>query len=301
MNRLGYCCINLSLEKEKVTPNRGMIKKTFIERGIEYASELSLLNIKDLKKILLWNIDNGIRMYRMSSDMFPWVSEYEIQDLPDFIEIQLLLKDCGSIAKSNDLRLTFHPSPYSVLASDRIDVYEKAYKEIKQHCQIMDLMDLERTFHFPVNIHVNTSKPTKEEALNRFIHRYLLLDDSIKSRLVLEIDDKSAGYNVKELFGVYEKCGIPITFDYLHNKCYPSDLDEESAIKLAISTWPKGIIPLTHYSESKKKFEDTKARISAHSDWINEDFSTYGLEIDIELEVKQKDLALLKYLEEYEM
>jgi UV DNA damage endonuclease len=288
------------LENQKITPNRGMVRKTFLEKGIKYASELSLLNIKDLKKILLWNIESGIRMYRMSSDMFPWVSEYEIQDLPDFQEIRSLLEECGRIAIENDLRLTFHPSPYSVVASDRIDVYDKAHKEIRQHCQMMDLMGLERSFHFPVNIHINTSRPTKEEALNRFIERYSKFDNSIKSRLVLEVDDKSAGYNVKELFEVHKKCGIPITFDYLHNKCYPSDLDEESAIKLAMSTWPNGIVPLTHYSESKRKFEDAKAKVSAHSDWINEDFSTYGLEIDIELEVKKKDLALLKYLENYE-
>lgn len=297
MARLGYCCINLSLENEKITSNRGMVKKTFLEKGIKYASQLSLLNIKDLKKVILWNIDNGIRMYRMSSDMFPWCSEYEFPELPDFIEIKEILAECGKIAMDNDLRLTFHPSPYSVISSDRDDVYLKAHKEIRQHCEIMDYMGLPRSFQYPVNIHVNTSRPSKEEALNRFVERYNLFDDSIKSRLILEIDDKSAGYNVEELFEVHEKCGVPITFDYLHNQCYPSSLNEEEAIKLAMRTWPNGITPLVHYSESKRKHEDPGAKASAHSDWLNESFSTYDLEIDIELEVKKKDLALLRYLQ----
>jgi UV DNA damage endonuclease len=79
--RYGYCCINLSLAKDKISTNRGMVKKTFEEKGIAYASELALKNVMDLSKILQWNGNNGIKMYRMSSDIFPWCSEYEIRDL----------------------------------------------------------------------------------------------------------------------------------------------------------------------------------------------------------------------------
>jgi len=43
-NRLGYACINMSLsslpKRDRVTTNRGMIKKTFLSKGIGYASEL---------------------------------------------------------------------------------------------------------------------------------------------------------------------------------------------------------------------------------------------------------------------
>ena len=45
---LGYACINLTLSnnKPKVTTNRSMIKKTFLNKGFDYVSELSLLNCK---------------------------------------------------------------------------------------------------------------------------------------------------------------------------------------------------------------------------------------------------------------
>ena len=51
---LGYACINstLSVQKPKVTTNRSMIKKTFDERGVDYAGELSMLNVADLSTIL---------------------------------------------------------------------------------------------------------------------------------------------------------------------------------------------------------------------------------------------------------
>ena len=85
--QLGYACINMgfsSLPKSKrITTNRSMIKKTFQAKGLKYASELSLQNARDLFKILVWNEKNGIKFYRMSSDIFPWMSEYNIEDLPD--------------------------------------------------------------------------------------------------------------------------------------------------------------------------------------------------------------------------
>jgi UV DNA damage endonuclease len=298
--KYGYCCINMTLAegKEKVTTNRGMVKKTFLERGIDYASELSLLNVKDLKKIIEWNHDNSIFMYRMSSDIFPWCSEYEISDLKDYEEIRTILKECGDLAKSFNQRITFHPSPYGVLASERPDVVIKAIKELSQHGEIMDLMELDRSLYYPINIHVNTTKPSKEEAADRFCQNYELLPDSVKSRLVVEVDDKRSQYTSVDLLSmVHEKIGIPVTFDYLHNECNPPEgLSEEESLKVCLSTWPDAIPAITHYSDSRRLNEDSSAKEVAHSDWIWRSPETYGLNFDIEFEVKMKERALLKYL-----
>jgi UV DNA damage endonuclease len=294
--RFGYCCINLSLEKKKVSTNRGMVKKTFLEKGIGYASQLALLNVRDLRKVLEWNADNQIRMYRMSSDIFPWCSEYELVDLPDFEEIAIELKMCGDLAKTTDQRLTFHPSPYCVIASERSDVVQKSFKELRQHAEIMDLMGLERTNQYPINIHINTTKPTKEHAANRFCESYNLLPQCVKKRLVVEVDDKKSQFTSVDLYNmVHLKIGIPVTFDYLHNQCNPPELNEEDSLKLCLSTWPEGIIPLTHYSDSRRLFEDSSSKEVAHSDWIWKGPETYGLKFSIELEVKMKEKALLKY------
>ena len=61
---LGYACINMTLgkQKPKVTTNRSMIKKTFLEKGVEYAGELGLQNARDLFKILEWNNHNNIKV-----------------------------------------------------------------------------------------------------------------------------------------------------------------------------------------------------------------------------------------------
>jgi UV DNA damage endonuclease len=299
--RYGYCCINLSLQEgkksERVTTNRSMTKKTFIEKGISYVSELASQNVADLCKIIEWNNSARIGMYRMSSDMFPWCSEYEIVDLPDFEFIKEKLELAGHIAMQGGQRITFHPSPYSVLASLRPDVVEKSIKELRQHAEIMDLMNLSKTHFYPINIHVNTTQPTKEDAAERFCTNFELLPESVKSRLVVEIDDKKSQYTSVDLYEmVHKKIGIPITFDYLHNKCNPPEnLNEENSLKLCISSWPEGITPLTHYSESRRLFENSESKEVAHSDWIHTRIETYGLSFDIELEVKMKDKALLDY------
>jgi UV DNA damage endonuclease len=298
--RMGYCCLCLSLEKEKVTTNRGMVKKTFLEKGIEYVSELCVKNTEDLIKIIRFNGEKGIRMYRMSSDMFPWMSEYEISDLPDYERIKNNLKIAGDLSKDLDQRLSFHPSPYCVIASETQSVVIKSIKELRQHSEIMDLMGLERSHKYPINIHVNTTKPSKEESAKRFLKSYKDLPDGVRKRLVVENDDKKSQFTPNDLYSlIYKESGIPITYDFLHHKCNPDGLSEMEALDLCISTWPDNITALTHFSDSRKLFEDSSAKEVAHSDWIWSKIETYDRVFDIELEVKMKDLALLKYLEEW--
>jgi UV DNA damage endonuclease len=298
-NHLGYCCINLTLGESGITCNRGMVKKTFIERGISYASELALKNVQDLHKIIKWNNETGIKMYRMTSDLFPWCSEYEIQDLPDYKEILHHLSLCGKEAVDNGQRLTFHPSPYSVLASQNESVVVKALKELSQHGEIMDMLGLERSTFYPINIHVNTAKPSKQEAADRFCSNFERLPDSAKLRLVVENDDKKSAFTPHDLYElIYKKIGIPITFDFHHHRCNPDHHTEEEALSLCLSSWGS-VKAITHYSDSRKLFEDISAKDVAHSDWIwTKELPTYGKSFDIELEVKMKELALLKLIKE---
>ena len=86
--KLGYACINMTLQAAGgITTNRGMRQKTFNERGLPYVSELALQNVKDLVNIIKWNNEMGIRLFRMSSDIFPWMSYYQLDELPDYEEI----------------------------------------------------------------------------------------------------------------------------------------------------------------------------------------------------------------------
>lgn len=299
--RIGYACINITLADEKIQVNRSMVKRTFISKGLPYASELALKNINDLERVIDWNIENHFSLYRLSSDMFPWMSEYEIRNLPDYQQIKNKLEVIGEKVKLNNLRLTYHPGPFNVLATSNDSVLEKTLKELRQHGEIMDLIGLPRSPYAKINIHIGGAYGDKSLAIKRFIKNYFLLSAAAKSRLTVENDDKASMYSVKELLAVHEATGIPIVFDYLHHKFCTGDLSEQEALKLAYSTWPKEITPIVHFSSSKRTFEDAASTEASHADYIYEHINNYGLNVDVMLEAKAKEKAILKYIDEYKI
>ena len=296
---LGYACINMTLsgQKPKVTTNRSMIKKTFNEKGISYAGELGMLNAADLGRILRWNVKNGIKCFRLSSEFFPWASEYKFEDLPQYLRIKTLLAGAGHYAKSNGLRLTSHPGPFNVLVSPHKHVVDNTITDLRIHGEVFDMLGLERSPYNKINIHCNGVYGDKISAMDRFCKNFELLPESVKTRLTVENDDKASMYSVKDLMYIHERIGIPIVFDYHHHKFCTGDLSEQEALELAISTWPEGIKPIVHYSESKSLHEgNEKVKPQAHSDYVNELPNTYGNDVDIMVEAKAKELSILPFI-----
>jgi UV DNA damage endonuclease len=292
----------MTLKKESnIYVGRKMIKRTFQEKGISYASELAADNIRDMIEIIKWNHRNGITLYRMSSDMFPWMSEYEFTDLPNYKTIKNLLKGAGQLAKSYGQRLTFHPGPFNVLASPNENVVKKALKDLRQHSEIMDMLELPQSPEAAINIHIGGTYDDKEATKKRFAKNFKRLVPGAANRLVIENDDKTAQYSVQDLYDIHLLTGkTPITFDYHHHWCYEDPMPEEDALKLAAKTWPKGIRQLCHYSSCKQIYEDeSQGNKRAHADYVYDYINTYGMDLDIELEAKAKELALLQYVNEF--
>ena len=303
-NNLGYACINMTLSEQpkskRITTNRSMIKRTFKAKGLPYASELALLNVLDLEKIIQWNEDNDIKFYRMSSDIFPWASEYEFEQLPDFEAIAASLKRSGDLARKYGQRLTTHPGPFNKLTSPREQVILNTITDLENHARIFDLMGLPRTPYAKINIHVGAHYNDKQMAISNFCRNFDRLSDSAKSRLTVENDDKASLYSTKELYEeVYERIGIPIVHDLHHHTFCTGGIDQEEALLMASMTWGD-VRPVVHYSESRsREKQDPKIRANAHSDMIVDEINTYGLDVDVMIEAKSKELALLNYRRAY--
>ena len=304
MGNIGYCCIPIGCnegksKKDHLLVNRGMVRKTFDAKGLPYVSELVLLNLKDTLKILDYNLKNDILVYRLSSDSFPWMTEYKFQDLPKFPAIQTYLTLIGNKIKDNNIRVSYHPGPFNVLGSENPSVVVKTIDELNKHAELMDLMGLEQSTFYPINIHINTTQPTREDAAKRFCEGFSKLSDSCKKRLTVENDDKLSQYSVKMLFDmVHSVIGIPIVFDQHHFNYGTQDQTMEDALKLAYSTW--SVKPMTHMS-SPKTLEDNSGKQTAHADYIYEEIKTFGLDFDTEIEAKAKDLAVLKYRKSFQV
>ena len=305
---IGYACINMQLSypqkyggKEKgvepITTGRSMIKRTFQTKGLDYASELTLKNVKDLNGIISWNVLNGYDFYRMSSGLAPWKTEYDWEDLKDIDSIRKWFHSAGTMAKTHNVRLTSHPGPYNVLVSPKEEVVENCIKDLTIHGDEFDMMGLSRTPYNKINIHLGGAYGDKEASMKRFVKNFPRLPESVRSRLTLENDDKASMYSVKDLYyGIYKEIGIPIVFDYHHHKFCTGGMSEQEALEMALSTWGD-IKPVTHYSESRRdEQKDETIRVQAHSDYVYDKIEMYGNDFDIMVEAKAKELAVDRYL-----
>jgi UV DNA damage endonuclease len=272
-----------------------MIKRTFNEKGIPYASELSIQNVRDLIEIIKWNEQNDIKFFRMSSNVFPWSSEYPLSELPHYHRIKNLLSGAGYLVNKYGHRITSHPGPFNVLVSPNERVVQNTITDLSIHGEVFDMMGLSRTPYNKLNIHCNGVYGDKISAMDRFCKNFERLPESVQTRLTVENDDKASMYSVKDLMYIHERIGIPIVFDYHHHKFNTGGLTEEEALRLAASTWGD-IKPVVHYSESKSLHEGNESiKPQAHSDYISDYINTYGLDVDVMIEAKAKELTLLEY------
>lgn len=301
MFHLGYCCINQTLRNVKpahrsIFCGRSMTKKTF---NIVEASKRALRNCLDLLAILEWNEQHNIRCFRISSDLLPRFTcaeyGYDFNDLPDALAIKGTLRHAGEYAYKHGHLLSFHPGPYTTLASPNDKSRDNAIKEFLYHDMLASMIDPEDNLYIPINIHVGGSYGCDfANTAQRFISVFQSLPYSAQQRLVLENDDKSNCWSVQKLISyIHSKTGIPITFDIHHWLfCHDNDTMEHDFL-LAHSTWNEKPMQV-HYSQSPT----ADKLIPAHSDYYRDPIPTFVSDTDniyVHLECKQKELALLHY------
>lgn len=264
---------------------------------LKYATEDKMLeiikhNIASLSHIIDYNIANNIRLFRISSDLIPFGSS-KVNLIPWWELFHEDLKIIGAKIKKSHMRVSMHPGQYTVLNSDKTDVVERAIDDLIYHTRVLDSLDLDSSHK--IVLHIGGAYQDKKTSLRRFTTNYKLLDDSIKRRLVIENDDKI--YNIHEVLETGTQCNIPVIFDNLHNKINPSEenLDEFDWIKLCKSTWrEKDGKQKIHYSEQARN-----KKTGSHSDFIHIDpfldfYNHLSDDIDIMLEVKDKNMSCLK-------
>lgn len=282
-------------KSKRITTNRSMIKRTFQAKGIPYASELALQNSKDLLKILKWNEENNIKFYRMSSNIFPWASEYKLEQLPDYEEICYSLMEAGDFANQVGQRLSFHPGPFNKLAAKDDRIVNNTIKDLEHHSEIFDIMGFVPSYYNKINIHVGAAYDDKQETAYRFCKNFDKLSDNLKKRLTVENDDKLSLFTTKDLYcHVYRFIDMPIVFDYHHHRIHNEGMDEGEALGFAMETWGN-VTPVCHLSESRRQEQNIECLIQAHSDYVYEPINTYGHQFDLMIEAKAKELALLRY------
>jgi UV DNA damage endonuclease len=305
MKKLGLCCISLSLQDYGIKSST-MTKTRFLQLERKYAETLvadrTLNNIYVVQKTLEQCGKNGWN-YRISSGMMPLETLPEanlsIESAYNYKGIKEAFDKAAAIIKQYNIRCSTHPDQFVVPASINVEVAKKSVVELIMHGKMMDMFGLSQDYNSPINIHMNCFKGGDlRDISSRFIDVYNSLPHNVKSRLVLENEDKPNSWNVQQLYDyVYQKTGIPITYDNLHNKCNSGNLTKYEAYELAKSTWPKDIVPLFHFSDSIPNGTNPRA----HADYVTEFPEEYNNNdrIDLEMEFKAKDLAIKHFQEKF--
>lgn len=289
---LGYACLNTILRalKPPVFSSRDLIKRTLETKGLEYLGQLCLANSQDLARLIQWNAEHGIRFFRMSSVVWPWMGTFNAADLPQFEEIKSALAFAGELARAHDQRVTFHPSHFVKLAAPDEALVQKSISELEGHSQILDLMGYEPSPWNKINIHIGGVYGDKDSAIQRWATNFKRLSLNAQKRMTVENDDVPTSFRLQDLLKLHELIGIPLVFDFHHHKFCPGDLTEEEAFKAALKTWPAGVRPVVHWSESQ-----LGRKPHAHSDFVKGPIYLHGLEkdVDVMIEAKMKEQALL--------
>lgn len=296
--RVGYACINMTMSAEGITTNRDAILRTFQTKGLAHISKLALANVTDLEKVVHWNEQNGFKFYRVSSGLFPWMTEYEFEDLPDWPEIKVVLQRIGKAATragGTGQRLEFHPSHFTILASPNEKTVERSLRDLEQHSKIFDSMGLEPSHWNCLNIHVGGAYGDKESASKRWCENFMKLSENCRKRVVVENDDKANMYSVADLYNmVYKSVGVPITFDIFHHTFCTGGLSAHEAANLAASTWKDSPLVI-HWSSSMRMYENAEAKTVAHANYIYDTFEDWGTGGWFMCESKAKELSVLEY------
>jgi len=290
---LGYPCMNRTLREHEPPRrcNRDMQKQTFESRGIEYASELALQNVRDLHEILQWNRDHGIYFYRCSSDLVPWNSRFDLTELPDYERIAAVAADCGDLIERHDMRLTFHPDHWCKLASESAETVANSLGTIEYHADWLDLLGLDRSPYYSINVHIGATYGDKEATAARFRDAVDRLSPGARRRLTVENDDRENLWSVPELVkAVSEPTGVPVVFDYHHHQFTDRGLTYREAFELALSTWD-GIRPVGHYSEPARLGGDD-VRPQAHAEYVAGIPAWFRDAADVMVEAGAKERAL---------
>lgn len=309
--QLGLCCMNMGLREHKpsIFASRTMRIKTLDEKGIDELKKRVHQNLDDLLKLIHWNNENNIYVFRLSSDMFPHMSNPMVPFYGfDFAKEKLAL--IGKTANDYGQRLTFHPGQYNVLGTPKLEFLEKTLVELDRHAEILDLMGQGK--NGVMVIHGGGLYGDKQETMERWVEGFGKLSISAAERLVLENCEKC--FTVRDCLTVsnmvYEKYGmsLPVVVDSHHYTCYnrlhPDVIQEPMCdmIPEVLQTWSdRGIKPKFHISEQGK------GRIGHHSDLVEvipdymlEIPEKYDTAIDIMIEAKHKEKSIKHLYEKYD-
>ena len=335
--RVGFACkwIDYDRQVDGIKPkdeckiyNTGTTTVAWLNRQTKAVAEqklwdLMVQNIEATRLLVekVGNLDESLRMVRLSSDILPGFTEptwgyfWHRPDVVSYAERHF--EDVGRLARERSVRLSFHPGQFTVLASDNPDIVNRSIEEFEYHATMARWMGFGRSFQdFKINVHI--AGRAGPEGIRSAYKRL-----SPEARNTLTIENEEISYGLDDCLLLSDI--VPIVLDIHHHWVREgSYIDPKDArVTRVIDSW-RGVRPVMHYSVSREDvlvghssndvpIMDTllesghkKQKLRAHSnfywnDAVNKWAASFSPNFDIMCESKAKNLASFDFAKKYVM
>ena len=325
--RIGFACkwIDRPDQTEGIKPkddckqyNTGATTVAWLNRQSKTVAEqklwdLMVQNIAATRRLVerVGTLDEQLRMVRLSSDILPVYTERSWSYFwlrPDVVQyLEQGFARVGQIAREHNVRLSFHPGQFTVLASDNPDIVERSLEEFEYHANMAKWMGYGRSFQdFKINVHI--AGRAGPEGIRSAYQRL-----SPEARSCITIENEENAWGLNDCLTISDI--VPIVLDIHHNWIREGEYIQpgDDRVRRVVDSW-RGVRPTMHYSVSREDIlvghatdvapaheallveGHKKQKLRAHSDFYwntatNEWALTFLDDFDIMCESKGKNLA----------
>ena len=327
IKRIGFACkwIDHPDQVNGIKPNddakqynTGSTTVTWLNRQSTEVAEqklwdLMVQNIEAIRKLVerVGNLDEQLRMVRLGSDILPvythstWSWFWHRPDVIAYLDQEF--SRVGEIARNRDVRLSFHPGQFTVLASDNADIVTRSLEEFEYHADMARFMGYGKTFQdLKINVHI--AGRAGPEGIRQAYKRL-----SNEARNCITIENEENSWGLDDCLSISDI--VPIVLDIHHNWIREGVYVDPTSdrVKRVVDSW-RGVRPTLHYSLSREDYLDIrnypnrpemallleqgykKQKLRAHSDFYwNFEANKWALSFldthDIMCEAKAKNLA----------
>ena len=334
VQRMGFCCKYMHEDQTLPVKQLKELQQNYSERSTTVAwcnrqtkevAEEKLLSCVEHNMQAAYNLVEYVsklspqrRMVRLGSNQIPMATEptwrYLWQDKTNRDWLAEGFAKVGDLARSSDVRVSFHPGQFCVLASDNDDIVERSIDEFEYHVDMIRWMGFGKEFQdFKCNVHISGKR-----GYQGIIDVLPRLSPEARNTITIENDEMKHGLDAS--LKLVDHCALVLDLHHhlIRDEEYIMPTDDR--VKRVIDSW-RGVRPALHYSYSrdhglqmsdlhKDNINHTgmhditqlletgakKAKLRAHSDlYPNPDVNAWALsfwpEFDIQCEAKHKNLA----------
>ena len=330
--RIGFCCQwfhhDRTLKKkqleeiERPMNTRSTTVRWLNEHKDEAEAKLDFVfkhNIQGIKNLILKvsTLPKSRRMCRISSPILPVATQADWRyywDKPEIIKYcEKHFAEAGDLARLHDVKISFHPGQFTVLASETPDIVDRSIDEFEYHANMARWMGFGKSFQDGCKINVHISGRQGPAGIVKALPRL-----SPEARNLITIENDEMGHGLEKSLELEKH--LALVMDIHHHWIRDEEYIEpnDDRVKRVIDSW-RGVRPTMHYSYSRdtalapaqlgdkmhtemhniKDLLDRgckKQKLRAHSDLlpnrkVNDWALSFNEQFDIQVEAKAKNMA----------